>query len=265
MIKRVLFLSGVVLLASSSLLAVTVTVDSMSNIFEAGLGTPGASVGPNLGFFPTLGVSFVAGAGQTISFNSITGSVKYGSGGGDPAVGPDGVAFAGPATAITSSTGISGISMSGRAMFLIGVFLSASAPTPGTQPADITFFTGTGGGYTPDDRPDWFGPTSPTTFEIGQTFVIGDGRLGFGTPLGGIQSWRVPSTATRLFLGFADGGSTGPFTGAFGAFDDNLNVTAGGLTVDINTDGLNPVPEPGTILLMGIGLIGVGFLRKKLT
>jgi len=256
-IKRFLFLSGVILIASSSLLAVTVTVDAMDNIFQAGLGASGTSVGPNLGFFPTLGVNIVAGAGQTISFDSITGTVKYGGGATDPDVGPDGVAFAAPATAITSNTGISGITFNGRAMFLIGVFLDGSAPTPGTQPADLSFFP-SGGGYDADNRINWFDPS--TTMAIGQSFYIGDGKTGFGNGSGTTQIWHVPSTATRLFLGFADGGSGGPFVGSFGAFDDN----SGSLTVDINTSGLAAVPEPGTILLMGIGLIGVGLLRKKL-
>ena len=44
---RFLALIGVVLAATSgSLLAGTVSVDARSDIFEAGLGTPGTAVGP---------------------------------------------------------------------------------------------------------------------------------------------------------------------------------------------------------------------------
>src|SRR5690349_2235323 len=90
--KKLLFFSGVILAtASSSLLGVTVSVDSMSNVFEAGLGTSGTAVGSSLGLYPVLGVSIIPGAGQTISFDSITGTVKYGSSESDPSVPPDGV------------------------------------------------------------------------------------------------------------------------------------------------------------------------------
>jgi hypothetical protein len=67
----------------------------------------------------------------------------------------------------------------------------------------------------------------------------------------------------RLFLGFADGGSTGAFQGQFGAYRDN----SGGFTVNINTSGFiapAPIPEPGTLTLLSLGILGLVFLRKRL-
>jgi hypothetical protein len=159
-------ISGVILTAaSSSLFATTVVVGGRSNIFEAGLGTPGVNVAPNMGAFPTLGVSFNAGAGQTITFNNVglTGETALcgtvnctATGGGD---GNSGLAGNTTGTNITSNTGISGISFGSREMFLIGVFLTNAAPPPGTQPASVGFLNGSGG-YDPDGRTNWFDPST---------------------------------------------------------------------------------------------------------
>jgi hypothetical protein len=225
----------------------------------------------NMGLFPVLGVNILAGAGQTISFNSITGftlcgTPTCGAFNSSTGINADGSASTGlgsGGTSITSNTGISGISFA-RQMFLVGVFLGPAAPTAGTQPSDIPFFT-SGGGYDADNRSQWFSPLGGSvSFVLGQSFYIGDGKTGVCTTsaacAGTTQVWNVPSTATRLFLGFADGGSNGPFSGSFGAYDDNV----GSLSVDINTSGLQVAPEPGTIMLMGLGMVGLALLRKKI-
>jgi hypothetical protein len=260
-------MAGVILTAASSSMFATVFVGGMSDIFEAGLGTPGNAVGtPNMGNFPVLGIAITAGAGQTISFDSIgltgetvlCGTLNCTAAGAD---GASGLAGNMTGTNVTSNTGISGISFNLREMFLVGVFLTSAAPTPGTQPASVGFVTPSGG-YDPDGRTNWF--DASTTFAIGQTFYIGDGKTTFcptagAACAGATQTWFVPSNATALYLGFADGPLGG---GAFGSYNDN----SGGFTVNINTSGLigSSVPEPGTLALLGIGFLGLGFLRKKL-
>src|SRR5579859_3819339 len=261
-------MAGVILTAaSSSLFATGLFVNGMDNIFEAGLGTPETSAGSNMGFFPQIAVDIIPGAGQTISFNSIglTGeTVKCGTSNctATSADGASGLAGNTTGTNITSNTGISGIVFGSREMFLMGVFLTNAAPTPGTQPATVTNVNGSGG-YDPDGRTNWF--DSSTTYAIGQSFYVGDGRTTFcataGTVCGSPQVWFVPSNATALYLGFADGGSSGAFTGAFGAYNDN----SGGFTVNVNTSGLTAAPEPGTLALLGIGFLGLSFLRKRVS
>src|SRR5258708_39456285 len=78
--NKFLTLAGVVLaMTSGSLLAGTVFVDGRADIFEAGLGTSGHPVAASLGLFPILGATIIPGSGQTISFNSITGSTLCGA------------------------------------------------------------------------------------------------------------------------------------------------------------------------------------------
>jgi len=260
-------ISGVILAAASnSLFATTLFVNAMDNIFEAGLGTPGAVVGPNMGFFPMLAATITPGSGQTISFNSVglTGETALCGTTNCTAASADGAAgLAGASnTNITSNTGISGIAFNLREFFLVGVFTTNAAPTPGTQPASIGFVSPSGG-YDPDGRTNWF--DASTTFAIDQTFYVGDGKTGFCATAGAAcpgttQVWNVPSNATALYLGFADGGSTGPFQGMFGAYNDNT----GGFTVNVNTSGLtSSTPEPGTLTMLGLGILSLGFLRKR--
>jgi len=258
--KKYLAVAGMVLTAASSSLFGAIVVDGRSDIFEAGLGTPGSQVtGVNLGLYPVLAASFSAGSGQSIWFNSITGSTNCGAGAPcNQAIPPDGVNVGIGGTDVSSDTGISGIKFTGRNMFLVGVFLTDAAPDSGSQPFSVEFFT-SGGGYDADNRVNWF--TNGVTYGIGQTFYIGDGKTGVNNAAGTTQIFSVPDSATRLFLGFVDGGSIGAFTGHFGAYDDNGEQA---ITADINLGGLTPAPEPGTVLLMGLGLAGLGLLRKKL-
>jgi hypothetical protein len=253
-------------------------VNGKSNIFEAGLGMPGTVVAPNMGFYPTLGVAINPGPGQTIRFNSVgltgetvlCGTIICTANSADGAAGLAGNTTG---TNITSNTGISGITFGSREMFLVGVFLTNAAPTQGTQPTTVTYVDG-GGGYDPGSRTDWFDPLGGTvSYAIAQTFYIGDGKTGTcptagtstgcvsvgGVAAGTTQIWNVPSTATALYLGFADGGNAGSFSGTFGAYDDN----SGGFTVNIDISGLTAAPEPGTLMLLGLGILGLGCLRKR--
>ena len=140
-------------------------------------------------------------------------------------------------TTINSANGIAGISKSNRIMFLVGVFVGASAPNNNTSAAANNYDDG-------DTRVE-FNPV------IGQTFYIGDGR----TTGGELQRFYVPGGATRLYFGFADGDT---FSGAPSWYGDNSgNFT---VTSDFGPD----VPEPGTIGLVSMALMGLCLrLRKR--
>jgi hypothetical protein len=84
-------------------------------------------------------------------------------------------------------------------------------------------------------------------------FYIGDGMTGFNNPTGALQTFAPPTGATRLFLGFAD--SFTNFSGAWGAYGDN----GGSLNVTLSLDP--PAPEPGTMMLMGLGITAFSLLR----
>lgn len=117
--------------------------------------------------------------------------------------GPEGDLF-GP-TDVESFEGISGIVDGHNGMFLVGVFLSDSAPSD-PAPARLDFTDG-----------EPFDMLEP---EIAQTFLIGDG-VG--------RRFRVPPAATRLFLGFADAylyrGKPGYYGNNSGTLEVSVEVT----------------------------------------
>lgn len=185
--------------------AATITVGGTNTIYGAGLLTA-----PDGGSLPPF-MTVTARPGQTVLFTSVTGQVTSGF-----AFGPDGEGAATFATAMDNYAGLSGI-RADRAFFLAGVFLSDSVPQ---EPAPPTL----------DFRPTGLGRDfeglSPL---IGQTFFIGDGRVGEGGH-GTLQAFAIPATATRLFLGIADGQFDGAAVfGQPGNYSDN----GGAFTVGI--------------------------------
>ena len=124
------------------------------------------------------------------------------------------------------------LSYSDTSFFLVGVFLDDSAPT-GAAPPSLDFRSG---GLGPD-----FPSLSPL---IGQTFYIGDGRTGQGRT-GTPQTIAVPPTATRLFLGIADGqfdgsrifGQPGSYIDNSGSFEVTMqfNAACPSVTIQVST------------------------------
>lgn len=181
--------------------AFTAAVGGQSNIFGAGHAVAPGPDGGGGGDLPPE-IRFTPGAGLTLTVTGATGTVTPGEG-FLPSNGADGGTATDGNTDITSFGGISGIIHSNRGMFLTGVFLADSEPA-GAGPERLTF-----------SDPEDFADLSPV---IGQTFFIGDGRRDAD---GSVQRFRVPTTATRLLLGFADSFAFGNPTNPPGWYDDN--------------------------------------------
>lgn len=192
-----------------TLCADTLTVDATANIFGAGHSTPPAPAGQGAGILPPS-ITFPAASGQVLVFSSVTGEVDFGGGAGFN--GPDGFdisVYGMTVDEILSYGGIAGMRFD-RSAFLVGVFLEDNEPVD--PPPPRLDFTSTGVGTT-------FTNLEP---QIGQTFFIGDGLtdVGSGVP----QRFSVPATATRLFLGFADGLPPDSLPGGY--FNNSGSLTA---------------------------------------
>jgi hypothetical protein len=241
---------------STSAVATTVAVNGTANIYGA-ISLTGAGDGSGTAP-PVVAVT----SGSAVDITS-TGTISCGSfcGAGN---GADGGSYSGlsTATAITSpGNGLSGITFTGREMFLVGVFINSGAPpTTGAGPTVLNYGTS---GSTATDASDVM------SFQPGlnQVFFIGDGTEGnagvcpgpivngMSCTGGALQTTYVPTGANELFLGFTDGAG---FSGPPADFNDNT----GALNTTVSL--VSGVPEPGTMLLMGFGLVAVGLLRKKL-
>lgn len=211
------------------------SVSGQADIFAATLGAVPAFPGGG-GVLPNL-VSFSAGAGRQLTFANVAGSVSCDAG---SFTGPDGGPVCSGGTNINGFNNISGIVASGRSLFLAGLFLDGSLPP--SQVASLTYGAGDFG----------FASASPL---LGQLFYIGDGLTGTGS--GATQLFNVPTTATRLYIGFADAFA---FSGDPGYYNDNL----GSLTYDLNISvGVSAVPEPATFALLGGGLLVLGGVVRR--
>ena len=172
-------------------------VPGQANVFGAGRDQPPAPGDGGTGVLPTS-LQLPDGTRRVVTFTGVSGRVTP-IDGGSPENGPEGDGIGG--TDVSSFGGISGIVHRRNGMFLAGVFLTDDPPS-GPAPPRLNF-----------TRREDFVSLSP---QVAQTFLIGDGTG---------RSFNVPPTATRLFLGFADGYYyTGP-PGWYGNNRGELTVT----------------------------------------
>ena len=184
--------------------ATNLVVPGTANIFGAGHATAPAPGGGGGGTLPPS-LSFTAAAGQVMTVSGVGGSVSCCN---SSMTGPDGGPYASGTTDITGCGGLSGIRDGQHTMFLVGVFLDAAEPADPAPPT-LDFSAGQLG--------ENFLVLAP---QVGQLFYVGDGLTGTGS--GATQSFLVPPTATRLFLGFADALEFGDPVSAPGFYEDNL-------------------------------------------
>ena len=187
----------------------TVNVSGQANIYGSGLAVPPDPGGGGGGVLPVKVDLSTLGNPQVLDFPAMSGTVSgWAAAGGYN--GPDGGPFWGGVTKVPAYGGISGIEDHHATMFLVGVFLG-----PSGQPAS------------PPVTPNVNDANTVASFSplIGQQFFIGDGRISAQD----LQTFNVPTGATRLFLGFAENYQFGIVTRPPGYYGDN----GGSLTVDV--------------------------------
>ncbi len=219
-------LTATLFLVASMNASTVLSVSGLANIFFSGQASTSGIYQGNL---PT---EYLLSAGAIrVEFPSVTGIVDYWTGSGFATTstgdGTPDIHGAGGTNLALAGSGLSGVQYLGTNFFMVGVFLDASTPS-GTGPATIAYNSSNTllSSYTP---------------LLNQIFFIGDGQGTAGT-----QTFWVPTGATRLLLGFADG--VPGFTGEVGAYTDN----SGALRIVL--DEITEIPEPGTLLLGTTGL-----------
>jgi hypothetical protein len=206
---------------------VTLPVLATMDLYQAG----GYDDGGN-GIAPAI-YSFRARAGQILTFSSVSGSWSCHD--GDPGFSADGETSgyclsAGGPTNINPIGPFSGYQLTDFTGALAGIFLEDSLPTSAPQSLRFYVADNSQGGIQTS-----FSSLSPA---IGQVFFIGDGLTATG--IGRIQSFRVPPTATHLYLGYIDN-CKAPNNTVPGCYSDNVgSVTAVFQLIDYELNWVEP-------------------------
>jgi hypothetical protein len=216
------FVSIAALALAATAWADNLTVQATADIYAAGQPTLPASDG-SISFPPSI--TFGMGSANFMTFSVFDNTLACDF---SIPIGAEGSCYSGD-TQIAGESGLSGIIAGGADMFLAGVFLDNNQPS-GSGPDGLSYNTSDPSSLSRADA-----TYSP---QIGQVFFIGDGLAG-----GLSQMFIIPSTATRLFLGF-----TGDSPGSAPLF----NSVAGSIDVDIT-----PASEPSGFFLIGGGLLAV--------
>jgi hypothetical protein len=105
------------------------------------------------------------------------------------------------------------------------------------------------------DQPviSWGVDQNPHPLDVGDVFH-------FITDTGETGIWALPATNTTEFRGFV---TSMPFTSVVFSF----GTGSGGIFVEAGWDNVGShiasIPEPTTLLLLGLGLAGLGFARRR--
>lgn len=128
---------------------------------------------------------------------------------------------------------------------------------------------------------DWAGPVSPipdswdvlvsqtvdlAAMTFAGTFSFTDVGPGANSFYGSLVGTFVPLSPTQIKgeVMYVVSGGSGIFSGATGSGMSTLySDLAAGQWVDAGKFDITPVPEPSTVLLLGIGLLGIGVARWR--
>ena len=189
-----------------------------------GTTAPGGDSAPNQS--PLLVTGLDISQATYLSF-SATGSASYNN---SSFYGPDGGLYFGSFFSRGSENGISGIRVTISA--LIGVFLDSQQPTTTPAPSDLNFEVLTRDFLT-------------LTPGLKQVFFIGNGVTSSSL----IQKFYVPTGATRLFLGTADG--------------TQWVNNGGGFDTGVTSYSQAAVPEPTSMAIFSLGAIGFAYRARR--